>query len=148
MREILFRGKDAISKEWVYGSLIRREYLETDGRSENLGKFISYYCILTKYENDWTSREREVEVIEATIGQYTGITDKKGKKIYEGDICLCNRHIADSVDKRTFEIIFDGSWMGLSNETYGSQISYEEFDLCEVIGNIYDNHELLGGQNG
>jgi hypothetical protein len=39
-----------------------------------------------------------------------------------------------------YEIIFDGEWIGLSNEIYGSQIGYKEFDLCEVIGNIYDNH--------
>ena len=140
MREIEFRGKTYKNSELVYGSLIRSD--DFYGETREQPKY--YICPFnTTFEYDKCYRDSD-EVKPETIGQYTGLTDKNGTKIFEGDICLCNRHIADSVDKRTFEIIFDGSWIGLSNKFYGSQISYEEFDLCEVIGNIYDNKELLG----
>ena len=141
VREIIFRGKDSIHKDWVYGSLIKREYLETDGNSENLGKFVSYYCIITKYENDWTSREREVWVDENTIGQYTGRKDKNGTKIFEGDI------VKKNVNGKELKglVEYKDCAFGVRTNNDGSGLFLCFFNECEVIGNIHDNPELLEG---
>lgn len=82
-------------------------------------------------------------VIPETVGQFTGLTDKNGTKIFEGDLCLCDRNIAPNIDKQVFTIYFDtelGCWCG---KCWSSDILGEDFSMCEVIGNIHDNPELL-----
>lgn len=74
MREILFRGKAVGSGEWVYGYLI--------GRVENSGRPCQGKFFIDNGEPFNTA----VEVIPETIGQYIGIKDVKGEKIFEGDI--------------------------------------------------------------
>jgi len=143
MREILFRGKRLDNGEWVNG------YLFT-------GLFSSQ-AIETPGTDDFE------DVDPATVGQYTGLTDKNGAKIFEGDIC---RLIHDWHNGTT------GEWcavveFGNPNSTYSwgwqlKRISGEMFvpaillwvDMeetgatCEVIGNIHDNPELLEGGAG
>lgn len=126
-REILFRGKRVDNGEWVYGFLIQ-------------------------YENGWficnfIGDAYQYEVDPSTVGQLTGLKDKNGKEIYEGDVCNCRLYncreyecfgkIKWSNDEAAFFfcIVCDGGG-------YEEEWLYEYADALEVIGNIYENPEL------
>lgn len=141
MREILFRGKDIYGK-WLYGDLI------------NLTNEIKQICNHTQLEH-----AHSVDI--KTIGQYTGLTDKNGKKIFEGDII--KTHYANAVRADFIEtVVFNGgrfcafseiegckSWALIYNGTPHLAIDKTVYmDSVEVIGNIHDNPELLGGGVG
>ena len=119
-REIIFRGKSLNSKCWVYGDL----------RQDRIRKktYIEY------------------EVDPKTIGQFTGLTDCKGKEIYEGDIIESGgfRHIVEYDAKQARFSAMNA--MHISHPIYGgSSISQLWIDECKkvVIGNIYDNPEMI-----
>ena len=138
MREILFRAK-AINRDkgyhktkykngdWVYG-LVTRLY---DERFENLPA-----------EMTNTSGVSGIEVDYKTIGQYTGLTDKNGMKIFEGDIVDIlteNEEIGViTYDEGGFVVKADGFCVDFHNNINGTDL--------EVIGNIHDNPELLKGE--
>ena len=131
MREILFRGKRKDNGKWAYGYL----YIRNDGQYE-----ISFY---SKY---FDSERFTYDVIPETVGQYIGLTDKNGKKIFEGDIVerlwLGEKHI--------YRIYYDSdisSFIGADIDCQG--FTTFNYDSCEfeVIGNIYDNPELLLNYN-
>ena len=131
MRDILFRGKRVDNGEWLYGS------------------FIPALCELLYGDKPFGKTRKErlmVEVDRKTVGQYTGLTDKNGKKIFEGDIL--EGDLEDSLDpgaKWRSEII----WGKFGWNCKGNKISLpmDEYDIREgeVIGNIHDNPELLKG---
>lgn len=117
MREILFRGKRVGNGEWVFGSYViqygAHEIYLPDGVDSEHG-FDRYH------------------VIPETVGQYTGLTDKNGRKIFEGDIM---RNAGNVVEFYGGDFCINGD----------SPLSY--WTGTEVIGNIYDNPELLKGGN-
>ena len=97
------------------------------------------------------------DIREIPIMQYTGLHDKNGKEIYEGDIVLLDCYsYEEPVLGGKFKVIYDdinGMWLlvDLENKdrsfTFGDIKSYYRTEI-EVIGNIYDNSKLLGGTNG
>lgn len=126
MREIIFRGKDPESGEWYYGYYVKRN----DGDRG--------YLILEDYYLE------SYEIVKPeTICQYTGLTDKNGKKIFEGDIL--EGDLDDNLDpgaKWRSTVVWGAfGWMCKARQT----CPMDEFDIREgeVIGNIYDNPELV-----
>ena len=134
IREILFRGKCCTTGEWVEGFLGIEELDDYVIQQFSFDEYFASECI------DQYSVKLE------TVGQYTGLTDKNGKKIFEGDIL--EGDLEDSLDpgaKWRSEII----WGKFGWNCKGNKISLpmDEYDIREgeVIGNIHDNPELLKG---
>lgn len=136
MREIKFRGKDYLCN-WHYGSLIKEEYIEPNWKDLANPKSQTYYAIRFRDENDWTSQYKIIEVMPHTLGQYIGLKDKNDKEIFEGDIVKdILGQIGQIVYKEKYSAFVVDKW----------EVGYALwFDKgIEVIGNIYDNPELLG----
>ena len=133
MREILFRGRRIDNGEWVFGYSIfcaSRVFIVDRDDKTSLRGFTTNRC--DKY--DW----RSVEVNPATVGQLTGLTDKNGKKIFEGDVV--------SDDDGQFASV---EWFKSASQflaEFGDGYDLQELgEWCTVVGNIHDNPELLGG---
>ena len=143
-REILFKAKSKHFGEWVEGSLI----ISGD-----------YVCILEKdTEDDWkypylnaeigTFDGEATPIIPETICQYTGLTDNYGNKIWENDIVECkgkNHHFQSQIEWDSFGCGFmfqdtKNSMVGL--DAISDSGCYRNY---EVIGNVFDNPELLEG---
>ena len=129
MREILFRGKCKTDNEWVYGFpyVTRKNAVK-----------INWYC------SEFGSMRTD-EVDPETIGQYTGLTDKNDKKIFEGDIVECVSDGEQAVISwlkyfACFGLSFDGWCCGFDDYDF----SLNDF---KVIGNIHDNPEILKNAN-
>lgn len=117
-REILFRGKQKNTGDWFYGNLFDKD---NSGRTHITTTSIG--CLNIDPE---------------TVGQYTGMTDKNGKRIFEGDIySMGEERILYKVVYRAPHFI--GNQIG--NKSYAG-LDYWKDDI-EVIGNIHDNKELL-----
>ena len=129
MREILFRGKRIDNGEWVEGFLI--------GLYDPM---IKENTIKHAFIKDGTIFDGEHKVDPETIGQYTGLTDRNGKKIFEGDILKGSDNIICVVEWDTENARFLGRVI-LNKERYIAYIGREP--KSENIGNIYDNPELL-----
>lgn len=163
MREILFRGKTRRYGEWVYGDLLHDGYDYTNAIWEKESKLVT-------------------EIDPDTAGQYTGLKDKNGKRIFEGDILKCEHTVRFANENEDYSKI-RYSYGGVLVETTPGELveyfgrSYEYRYLrnyvveyyrgnlrlhnksctnnlvwsyiinhnIEVIGNIHDNPELIGG---
>ena len=154
MGEILFRGKRVeepikinpyAPDGWVYGALI-----ECDD-----GCFILPYDISGEMyidrpykfrANDVEARIMLANVGIETVGQYTGLKDKNGTKIFEGDIVKLSSEITlDDFDGFIGQVKFELGCFSIVNGYKGDSVFQDCRDV-EVIGNIYDNQELLGGE--
>lgn len=137
LREIKFGGKSIYDVEWLYGSLIKieedRYAIIPDLNDIEIGNSIGIY-----------------KVDPITIGQFTGLRDKNGIEIYEGDIIRWRR------DGKLYLVkfyagMFYASVEELNKGVYGGiplhvlTVNEEDEYKCEVCGNIYDNPDLLKG---
>lgn len=157
MREILFRGKRRDNDEWVYGY-----YVCLNGKEHRIySGFAETDC--GDYYPDW------YEVIPDTVGQFTGITDRNGTKVFEGDILLIHQFLFDGTEyekELIGKVVYDNEqacyavdscihdeiqkYMGYDDT---AEFVKEKIPLCllyglheesyTIIGNIFDNPELL-----
>ena len=122
-RENLYHGKRVDTGEWVEGSLIGNDVI--------VGKIV-------EFEEDYFCTEFWYKVDPETVGQFTGMTDKKGKKLFEGDIySMGEKNIL-------YVVIFDKSqFIGkqVGNRSLAG-LEYWKSDIG-IVGNVYDNPELL-----
>ena len=132
MRDILFRGKQIDNGEWVYGDLGQNQI------DNNAVNWIENY-------NPETRIRRSIMVIHETVGQFTGLTDKNGVKIFEGDIDK-NGGIVEFFNSLNWDSggsVHSGFYCKKWFES-DQELSYHYgFDDFEIIGNIHDNSELL-----
>lgn len=138
MREILFRGKQK-NGEWVEGQFIT--VMPVDMPLIYRKPKAVIFPIEAKC--NWFNKYfyRSTEVIPETVGQYTGLTDKNGNKIFEGDIILWG--LAPCVAKYDIE---NARFMFYENGKYlKNGFNKDTMEMKEVIGNIHDNPELLKG---
>lgn len=132
-REILFRGKSTRTGDWVYGGIVH----QTDYYGDAVW---DYYVIDGTTTQDYDIGY-EVKVIPETVGQYIGLRDRNEKKIFEGDVvtaCFRNRR-----SRHKFSVCFDDGMFLFCNKCVEVPV-YDIFSI-EVIGNIHDNPELIGG---
>jgi hypothetical protein len=145
MREILFRGKRKDNSEWVYGDLMHK-----------------HYNFNTKADKVIHNNLMKYKVVPKTVGQFTGLTDKNGKKIFEGDLLNGFEYpfLSDNAHNYFAEVIWFDNCPAFGLYTHKHPLSavrgisegncelMESFDSSqwEVIGNIHDNPELAGDE--
>ena len=145
MREILFRAKRIDKGEWVEGYfVIGKWYLDEKERYAILPIDLCFYphCEI----NEW------IEIAPETLCQYTGLKDNNGKKIWENDIVLCKKYIGGNFVDYCIEYGYVEMKYGafgihrLNPDAYYRPFKdwLEDYEY-EVIGNIFDNPELLKG---
>ena len=139
-REILFRGKLEYNGKWIYGDLLQYENGDVAIFGEKLSSF-GYEC------TEMSKRDR---VIPDTIGQYTGLKDKDGNKIFEGDILEYIGKRKDNMNKvyRRKIVFHEGMFALLSKELQAySALKHHCMEdgrfAWRVIGNVHDNPELM-----
>ena len=138
-REILFRGKNVDNDVWVEGYLMDENCINVPFEDNNVGDYLFYY------------------INPITRGQYTGLRDRNGTKIFEGDIIksyYTNTQKSEFIETVVFS---KGQFVaeyrtnnGVHHSKIADGIKHLPRDKsvymteCEIIGNIYDNPELLG----
>ena len=138
MREILFRGKQKGNGKWVFGCYYKQ--------SEFYGSKVDDHIIITSHEDLFYDQALDFSIVRhETVGQFTGLTDKNGKKIFEGDIV------------RAESILNSDTWAGYVVWWHGCFAIQEVrtknvpaidlFRNYEIIGNIHDNPDLLKGSS-
>lgn len=145
MREILFRGKRTDNGEWIYGyPLIDTAECSLKAKGECACPHDGSWAEIAY----WSDERHEYvfqEVVPETVSQYTGLTDKNGQKIFEGDI-IC---VTNAMGKNNYPVVCQKGafWLYdellIDNEGLDFLASYIP-SYIEVVGNIHDNPELLG----
>jgi len=131
MREILFRAKQHYTKEWLYGAVVK------DGDE----------CLIMVGEPDGLYKQKMTVVEESTVGQFTGFTDKNGNKIFENDVLWADGSYELTVcwddENAMFYAEYEGTKSGHEDDDNDDYVEACDFINYEVIGNKFDNPELL-----
>ena len=125
MREVEFRGKTK-EGDWVTGSYVYAHKWFGTGEAG--------YFITNIYGSE------RVLVIPESIGQFTGLYDKNGKEIYEGDIL---EYEFEDIGKQKAYVYWNEKYVGFLLEVVSENFEYTEIKKGKVIGNIYDNPEFI-----
>lgn len=153
MRWILFRGKRVIDGKWVDGCYITDE--------QDLSTAYIGHIFGTDGGGTLIHDMDIVMVDHETVCQYTGLTDKNGRKIFEGDIIskrvniyslggmkpTGERMLVGTVIWDESSTIYPGGWSIKAKDEHGNDTVYAFDNMFEVIGNIFDNPELLEVEN-
>lgn len=133
MREILFRGKRTDNDNWTFGYYAEDPQLTDEHGNDSV-------CIVRINPHPCGYSLVCTPVFPESVGQYTGLTDCNGKKIFEGDI-LQNKPREFFSKQYRFVVTYDiATFYGKGNFV---ELCCEDFTKCEIIGNIYDNPELI-----
>ncbi len=127
MRAYKYRGK-TVDNKWLFGSLV----------TTTIGNTKTWIVVSARGNGGWFNVIQRNYVKPDTVGQFTGQYDKNGKMIFEGDIV--------SIGDLMYHVIFKYSqWKFhiMTNNAYCDPYFYSHADICEVIGNIHDNKDLL-----
>ena len=138
-REIKFRGKRIDDGKWVHGSYTSmREKNRNNPFCQVESKI--FHRIWQWEDGDWNmGGYANYEVIPETVGQYTGLKDKNGVKIYEGD--RIEHTISGNIS--VHEVYFDNEMLEFGLRYSGELFHCQFNDEFELVGNIHDNPELL-----
>ena len=140
MREILFRGKRCDNGEWAQGY-----YIRADHHWHNHGIHKDWITLGASANGGWFALHNKYAVKAETVGQFTGLTDKNGKKIFDGDII---EWFAQGESERP-----DFGYIEYDEQSFAWRVCWQKYDpdfmegmqqeYISVIGNIHDNPELL-----
>ena len=156
MREILFRGKRLVDDNWVEGYYVKASDMFNDDQYDIIVRVDVTVCLdIDKFDGYRPVRPE-------TVGQFTGLTDRNGKKIFEGDIIHVCTEAYDWLDEDDWTIksgvvkfrngcfVIDGAYTSDDyndiSHFYDLVTTHDEYDdeiIFDVIGNIHDNPELL-----
>lgn len=145
MNKIRFRGKNA-EGAWVEGSLIIDKYERTDGKQFDVAFIAEGLPCMEQSGDMWTTKMQRVKP--ETVGQFTGLHDKKGKPIYEGDIIKKHDpYNTITSDYTGYVVRFKGRWAVRHGDflyNCNSDLFFDDFASHKqtVIGNIFDNADL------
>lgn len=152
MRGILFRGKDKDDGNWYEGYYLQLNdttycCLPSDNAEEanRLNKENEHHYIVFERMTDWglPNKHLRAEVLPETVCRYTGLPDKNGRKIFEGDIL--SAHLDDQYpeDITYVQITWDGFSWCTRESTEDDVMTEHDCNTFEVCGNIFDNPELI-----
>ena len=153
-RTIKFRGKMIPENEWIFGTILRIPAPPVCfGKSETDKYYIQFPD--PRYMPDWNMPYKMVqgEVNPDTIGQYTGLHDKNGKEIYEEDVVKITNKNSKVIPIKPLiaQIVWSEEYLAYILITTSVKDAFEnlgdyiDYDI-EVIGNVFENPELLGGE--
>jgi len=137
MREIKFRGKHLETNKWIYGNLMQ-------GNGKSYITILEIWdldkqCIVKSIPENWVNSAEQYEVDPETVGQFTGLKDKNGTEIYEGD-CVDGVIYKDGTINKG-RILWDyNGWRILTKD---KSVSLDLTEKLTIIGNIHENPELL-----
>ena len=130
MRTIKFRGKRIDSGEWVEGDLVQFKHF-------NGTKFDDVVAISLQHHD-----LGKFEVDPTTVGQFTGLTDKNGKEIFEGDVVEYESYPRNQNEQVSFSLYEAGFYPFTKPALGGYEWDYIDSKHCQIIGNIHDNPDL------
>ena len=151
MRQIKFRGWNEKNKMWLYGDYVTGVYIDPEYNSPSVSHFISTKegddpkNPVTLFQGDYNVRVLEVE--EDTIGQFTGLKDKNGTEIYEGDIIGYEEHEGYLLESFIAEVVFENGTFGYrrKNSMLDDIGVFESFCVHDCLQEDFlDYVEVLG----